>query len=221
MTIEMGNPGVPGCDGFATKDNSEQGVAAAQQQATVSDRQALVEESGDQTSSAAHGGGHDDNGDDTSLQFNYEQVPGFEASASDCLNRARQIARSLNYLNLSADHLMLALTMEPNARRLLERVGDVQALQEAAMRQLGKMHSRFSRSEEDRLAPTSDLVDIGKKARDAAAEREQLVAVSDLIAAFPRANGRLTYGSGEIAQARALTTTFEQNVVPRIAEAMS
>jgi hypothetical protein len=72
-------------------------------------------------------------------------VPGFEDSASHCLNRALQIARSLNQTSLSSDHLMLALTMDPNARRHLERVGDVAELRETAMLRLGKMNWRFAK----------------------------------------------------------------------------
>jgi ATP-dependent Clp protease ATP-binding subunit ClpA len=149
-------------------------------------------------------------------------VPRFEDSASDCFNRASQIARSLNHINLSADHLMLALTMDPNARRLLERVGDVVQLREAATQRLGRMNSRFSRtSGEQALSPTSDLADIGKKARETAAEREQLVAISDLINAFPKANGRLTYVSGEDSRAVALIESIEKGLVPRVTESMT
>ena len=58
--------------------------------------------------------------DETPLDFDYDEaVPGFEAAASDCLNRALAIARSLNHIVLSSDHLMIALTMDPNARRQL------------------------------------------------------------------------------------------------------
>jgi hypothetical protein len=118
---------------------------------------------------------------------------------------------------------MLALTMDPNARRLLERLGDVVQLRESAMQRLGRMHSRFSRNvDEESQSPTSDLVDIAKKAREAAAEREQLVAVSDLINAFPKANGGLTYGSAESSsKAIALLETIEQRIVPRVADAMA
>jgi Clp amino terminal domain, pathogenicity island component len=131
------------------------------------------------------------------------EVPGYEASASSCFNRARQIARSLNHLNLTADHLMLALTMDPGARRLLERVSDVTQLREAAMQRLGHYGSARSSSEQS-STPTSDLADIAKAARDAANEREQSVSISDLINAFPKSNGRLTYGSGDGDKAIAL-----------------
>jgi hypothetical protein len=123
-------------------------------------------------------------------------------------------------MSLSADHLMLALTMDPNARRLLERGGDIVQLREAAMQRLGRMHSRFSTGDSF-PSQTSDLVDIRKTAREAASEREQLVAISDLINAFPKANGRLTYGSGDGSKAVTLMERIEQGLVPRVAEAMT
>jgi len=142
--------------------------------------------------------------------------------SASCLNRARAIAHSLNHINMSSDHLMLALTMDPNARRLLERVGDVTQLRESAMQRLGKIHSRFSQDIAERsTSPTSDLVDIAKMAREAAAERDQSVAISDLINAFSKANGRLTYGSGDGSQPTALMTKIEQGLVPRVADAVT
>jgi hypothetical protein len=174
-------------------------------------------------SNEARSDDHAEAGEELTLEFAYEAAPGFESSASECFNRARQIAQSLGHISLSSDHLMLALTMDPNARRLLERLGDVVQLRESAMQRLGRMHSRFSRNvDEESQSPTSDLVDIAKKAREAAAEREQLVAVSDLINAFPKANGGLTYGSGESSsKAIALLETIEQSIVPRVADAMA
>ena len=155
------------------------------------------------------------------MDFDYDEaVPGFEASASDCFNRALKIARSLNHMSLSSDHLMLALTMDPSARRLLERVGDITQLREAAMQRLGRMHSRFATGE-PLPSQTSDLMDIRKAAREAASEREQLVAISDLINAFPQANGRLTYGSGDGSKAVVLMERIEQGLVPRVADAMT
>ena len=123
-------------------------------------------------------------------------------------------------MSLSADHLMLALTMDPNARRLIERIGDIVQLREAAMQRLGRMHSRFSTGDSF-PSQTSDLVDIRKTAREAASEREQLVAISDLINAFPQANGRLTYGAGDGSKAITLMEKIEQGIVPHMAEAMT
>jgi hypothetical protein len=159
--------------------------------------------------------------EETPLDFDYDEaVPGFEAAASDCLNRALTIARSLNHVVLSSDHLMLALTMDPTARRQLERFGDVAQLREAATQRLGKMHIRYSTGASF-PSQTSDLKDIRNAAREAAAEREQLVAISDLINAFAKANGRLAYGSADGSQALALMGKIEQTLVPRVAEAIT
>jgi hypothetical protein len=180
MTIEPGNPEV---SGFGNTGQGDAGQAGGTHGAEPSQ--------GAQGPSGANGGGAvdampDDHADvgEVALDFNYEEaVPGFEASASDCLNRALAIAQSLNHVVLSSDHLMLALTLDASARRLLDRVGDVTQLREAAMRRLGKMHSQFSIGDPSQ---TADLADIRKIAREAAAEREQLVAISDLVNAFPR-----------------------------------
>ena len=155
------------------------------------------------------------------LPLDRDHVQGFETSASDCLKRAVQIARSLNHADLSSDHLMLALTMDENARRQIERFGDVVQLREVAMERLGRNYTRSSAHSSDLSpAPTSDLADIGKRAREAAAEREQLVSISDLINAFPKENGRLTYAAGAGTQALALMEKIEQGLVPRVGDAM-
>lgn len=155
------------------------------------------------------------------LTLDRDYVPGFETSASDCLKRAVQIARSLNHTDLSADHLMLALTMDENARRQLERVGELVQLREVAMERLGRNYTRSSTHSSDLSpVPTSDLADIGTRAREAAAERDQLVSISDLISAFPKENGRLTYAARAGTQALALMEKIEQGLVPRVGDAM-
>jgi len=210
MTIEMGNQGVSGFGG-----DTYAGTRSEQppQHGGV----------GSSPSADAPPHGHAETAEaaeEVALDFDYDEaVPGFEASASDCFNRALKIARSLNHMSLSSDHLMLALTMDPNARRLLERVGDIVQLREAAMQRLGRMHSRFATGESLPLQ-TSDLMDIRKAAREAASERDQLVAISDLINAFQQVNGRLTYGSGD-GKAVALMERIEQGLVPRVADAMT
>ena len=119
-------------------------------------------------------------------------VPGFEASASDCLNHALSIARSLNHAVLSSDHLMLALTMDRKRATVAQSGRRHRRLREAAMRRLGTDARPIAAGDPSQ---TSDLADIRKAARAAAAEREQLVAISDLVNAFPRENDRLTYGA--------------------------
>jgi ClpA/ClpB-like protein len=211
MTIEMGDQGV---SGFGGDTYSGTRIEQPPQSGGV----------GSSPPADARPDGHAEAADaaeEVTLDFNYDEaVPGFEASASDCFNRALKIARSLNHVSLSSDHLMLALTMDPNARRLLERVGDITQLREAAMQRLGRMHSRFATGE-SLPSQTSDLMDIRKAAREAASERDQLVAISDLINAFQQVNGRLTYGSGDGSKAVALMERIEQGLVPRVADAMT
>jgi hypothetical protein len=146
---------------------------------------------------------------------------GYEASAAACFKRAGEIARSLNQMNLTADHLMLALIMEPAARRLLERVSDVSQLRETAMRRLGHYGSARNAGEQSSTTPTADLADIAKKARDAANEREQSVAVSDLVYAFPQVNGRLTYAAGEGDQAMSVLARIETGLVPKMTDSIT
>jgi hypothetical protein len=235
MTIEMGGPGIPGF-GYGNQGNSNQ----TYQQPRADNDQPPAPEVKQPTASAGAQPGNGpaanqaaqagaahippqdeaETAEEVARDLGYDQVPGFEVSASDCINRARQIARSLNHATLSSDHLMLALTMDQSARRLLERVGDVAQLRAVAMRKLGKNYDKSDAGDQT-PAPTSDLADIGKKARDAAAEREQMVSISDLIGAFPKADGRLTYGAGESSRAVAVIETIETRVIPGVNNAVT
>ena len=159
------------------------------------------------------------------IDFEYnEDVPGYEPAASDCLNRALQIARSLNHTSLSADHLMLALTMDQNARKLLERAGSINELRETAMQRLGAMNWKFSRPSGPDIhfpAQTSDLENVRKLALQGASERDQRVAISDLINAFPCEDGRLAYGMREEFDVPTAIERIESGLMPRFSEFMS
>lgn len=218
MTVEMGNPEP---DNVADQQATHAQPVEATEASTPSN--ASPSENRNGVSNEARSDDDAEAAEELTLEFAYEAAPGFESSVSECFNHAGQIAQSLGHISLSSDHLMLALTMDPNARRLLERLGDVVQLRESAMQRLGTMHCRSSRNvDEGSKSPTSDLVDIAKKAREAAAERGQLVAVSDLINAFPKANQSLTYGTSEASsKAVALLETIEQTIVPRVADAMA
>jgi hypothetical protein len=167
---------------------------------------------------AANGSGSDQ-AEEVAAELGPDEVPGFEASASECFNRARQIACSLNHADLSSDHLMLALIMDSSARRLLERVGNVTQLREVATQRVGRNYTK-SDADHGSPKPTSDLGDIAKTARQAAAEREQLVSISDLVNAFPRAGDRLTYASDESERTGALIEAVQNGLVPRLSESM-
>ncbi len=228
MTNEMDGPGFTGF-GYGNQGGSEskpendrirQAEAQAAPPPAVEDKQPAAQE-GNGGVSGGNGPGAEppELGEVLPLDFDYAgPVPGFEASASDCLNHALSIARNLNHAVLSSDHLMLALTMDESARRLLSRLGDIARLREAAMRRLGTMHGRYAAGDPSQ---TSDLADIRKTARAAAAEREQLVAISDLVNAFPKEDGRLTYGAPKDTRTIALVETIEKGLVPRVSDAVT
>jgi hypothetical protein len=236
MTVELGNSGA---SGYGYTDNENVGRSAEPRHASqpASATTEVVQPAEGRSVSEVLGGSHESNTDsggtaqetraadhvevtEEIMLDRRDEVPGYERSASICINRAQQIARSLNHTHLSADHLMLALTMDQNARRVLERVGDVTQLREAAMQRLGHFGSAKDSSDPS-SNPTSDLADIAKAAREAANEREQSVAISDLINAFPKLNGRLTYGSGDGLQAVALIEKIEKGLVPDIADSVN
>src|SRR5262245_51058392 len=146
----------------------------------------------------------------------------FEPGAAACLNRALQVALSLGHATFSSDHLMLALTMDPHARKLLQRVADVGPLRETAMARLGRMHWKFARRADHRdrfPAPTSDLDEIRKAARTAAADREQRVSINDLVNAFPTKDGRLVYGPKETTESvPVILERIESKLVPHVTD---
>ena len=223
MTVEPGHPGVAGfgygsanADTF-NRDQDQSAIATDTTKSAVGDNSSTDEH--DAQAVGPISGDLHIGGEEVTLEPRNE-VPGYQSSASACLNRARQIARSLNHISLSADHLMLALTLDQGARRLLERVGDVTQLREAAMQRLGHLSSARN-NDEHSSAATSDLADITKAAREAANEREQSVAISDLINAFPKLNGRLSYGTSDGSQAIALMGRIETGLVPRVTESIT
>jgi hypothetical protein len=154
-----------------------------------------------------------------------DAIPDFEPPAADCFNRALQVALSLGHANFSSDHLMLALTMDQQARRQLQRVGDVGQLREAAMLRLGKMHWKFARRVDQTSifpSPTSDLEELRKTARRAAQDRDQKVTVNDLVNAYPMKDGRLVYGLKETSESiPAILERIENKLVPRVSDFLS
>jgi hypothetical protein len=71
-------------------------------------------------------------------------------------------------------------------------------------------------------SPTSDFDEIRKVAREAAAERDQRIAISDLINAFPVENERLAYGMRDVSEAMpTVITKIENALAPRVVDFMS
>ena len=130
-----------------------------------------------------------------------DPVPGFSKQANDCVNKAAQFAYHLNHASMGADHLMLALTLDQNARKTLETFGDIRKFRESAARILGETNWKFlkERRGADKFEPSvaADLMDIFDRARKVAYDRGQEVAVSDLVNAFPKdaSQTRLLYGA--------------------------
>jgi hypothetical protein len=70
--------------------------------------------------------------------------------------------------------------------------------------------------------PTSDFQEVQKTARQAADERDQRIAVSDLIAAFPQQDGQLSYGQKAIADTiPAVIERIEHGLLPLVTDFMS
>jgi Clp amino terminal domain, pathogenicity island component len=138
-------------------------------------------------------------------------VHGFSEHANACANKAAQFAYHLKHAMIGSDHLMLALTLDENARPLLAALGNVKQLRESAARILGETNAKYlgAPASSDKFDPvlTDDLFEIFATARRAAAGRCQQVAVSDLVNAFPQEHGKLAYGRVETV-----------NPVPAVAE---
>jgi hypothetical protein len=126
MTIEIGSPGVSGY-GYTVAGNAGQTgepPGAETDQASPAAPAADAHPTNGSTGGANSGAAADVQSDkqvqaaeEVAKHMGYEELPGYEASASRCFHRAGEIARSLNHMSLSADHLMLALTMDSSARR--------------------------------------------------------------------------------------------------------
>jgi hypothetical protein len=225
MTTDMGGPGFPGY-GYGqngsdskTDERISQPQAEAAPSPAADTKPAALAANDDVASGNGRGGEPAELGEVLPLDFDHAgPVPGFEASASDCLNHALSIARNLNHAVLSSDHLMLALTMDESGRRLLNRLGDIERLRKVAMGRLGRMHARYAAGDPSQ---TSDLAEIRRTARAAAAEREQLVAISDLVNAFPKEGGRLLYGAPTTTRTNALVERIEKGLVPCVSDAVT
>ena len=149
------------------------------------------------------GGGSDEppnGGDGRTIRVHVklnEKLPKCEARANNCLERAAEFASNLNQTCFDVHHLMLALTVDQRAGRMLGDVGDIKQLRDFAVEKIGKMHSQFAAGVTDSDGPlvTEDLWDLLLRAKQKADDRGQEVAISDLVEAFPTdTDGKLKYG---------------------------
>ena len=157
------------------------------------------------------------------------KLPGFTKPASDCINKARRIARELNHTSVSAAHLALALTLDPrSSRRLRDQDVDVDLVREAAVQFLAKYNSMYSSGAPavDEPQPAPDLSDILETATRFAQEREgeKEINISDLLDAFRKSSSRarLLYSPQDASdQAPAIIRRMEQWFAPQLDQLFS
>lgn len=158
------------------------------------------------------------------------KLNGFTKPASDCINKARRIARELNHTSVSAAHLVLALTLDPrSSRRLRDQDVDVDLVREAAVQLLAKyncMYSSGASSASDEPQPSPDLSDILETATRFAQEREgeEEINISDLLDAFRKSGSRarLIYDPQDASdQAPAVIRRVEQWLAPQLDQLFS
>jgi hypothetical protein len=236
MSIENGQPGYfSGFQGAAVEPEQPAELPSLQpSQATNGQEQAANLSSGD----GARGDASQDsegpselairgNGESPGVALPDDltgKLPGFTKPASDCINKARRIARELNHTSVSAAHLALALTLDPrSSRRLRDQDVDVDLVREAAVQFLAKYNSMYSSGtpavEEPQPAP--DLSDILETATRFAQEREgeEEINISDLLDAFRKSGSRarLLYSPQDTSdQAPAIVRRMEQWLVPQL-----
>lgn len=116
-----------------------------------------------------------------------EKIQGCSRSASDCLHKTKQLAHEFNHGTYCAAHLVLAMTLIPNATRQFElRKVDIDKAFRAAMCALMDME-RGSPSHRNLPRPSEELSVIVKLAEDIAKNRDnQEVSVDDLLTAVDR-----------------------------------
>jgi ATP-dependent Clp protease ATP-binding subunit ClpA len=124
------------------------------------------------------------------------KLDGFTRPTSDCINKARRIARELNHTSVSAAHLVLAMTLDSRAnRRLRDRGVDVDEVRETAIQLLAKHNNLYSDGQHDPAEsprPAPDLADILEAAARYAqeSEDEEEIKITDLLDAFPKSGSR-------------------------------
>ena len=153
------------------------------------------------------------------------KLPGFTKPASDCINKARRIARELNHTSVSAAHLTLALTLDPrSSRRLRDQGIDVDLVREAAVRYLAKYNCMYSSGALPAMAEpkaSPDLTDIMEAATRFAQEREdeEEINISDLLDAFRKSGSgsKMIYAVAEAPdQVPAVIRRVEQGVAQQL-----
>jgi len=115
------------------------------------------------------------------------KISGCTKSASDCLHKTTKLAREFNHGTVSAAHLILAMTLIPNASRQFElRKMDIDRAFRAAMHALMEIE-RGSPSSGSRPSLSEEFNVIVTLAQELARNRDnQEVSVDDLLTALDR-----------------------------------
>lgn len=116
-----------------------------------------------------------------------KKIQGCSKSASDCLQKTKQIAHEFNHGTYCAAHLVLAMTLVPNATRQFDlRKVDIDHAFRAAMYALIEME-RGSPNHRTVPRPSEELSMIVSLAEEVARNRDnQEVSVDDLLTAVDR-----------------------------------
>lgn len=113
------------------------------------------------------------------------KIGGCTKTASDCLHKTTKLARELNHGTVSAAHLVLAMTLIPNASCQLEDKVDIDKAFRAAMLALMEIE-RGSPVNGALPSLSAEFKAIVTLAQELARKREQEVSVDDLLNAFDR-----------------------------------
>ncbi|MGD9923574.1 MAG: hypothetical protein AB7V13_19360 [Pseudorhodoplanes sp.] len=113
------------------------------------------------------------------------KINGCTKTASDCLHKTTKLARELNHGTVSAAHLVLAMTLIPNASRQFDGKVDVDKAFRAAMLALMDVE-RGSPVNGALPSLSAEFKTIVTLAQDLARKREQEVSVDDLLNALDR-----------------------------------
>ena len=115
------------------------------------------------------------------LSIASKKIQGCSKSASDCLQKTKQLAHEFNHGTYCAAHLVLAMTLIPNATRQFDlRKVDIDKAFRAAMHALIEME-RGSPNHRNIPRPSEELSMIVSLAEEVARNRDnQEVSVDDL-----------------------------------------
>ena len=113
------------------------------------------------------------------------RISGCTKTASDCLHKTTKLARELNHGTVSAAHLVLAMTLIPNANGQFDGKVDIDKAFRASMLALMDIE-RGSPVNGALPSLSAEFKTIVTLAQELARKREQEVSVDDLLNAFDR-----------------------------------